>query len=106
MQQLQQLKSFDASNHNVEEMVCLLALAMGMIAVYEASGEVPEWLGDQRAALTKAIEAAQRDELERQLKEITARQEALKTADEKRGELREKEARIRAKLNKTPGPAA
>lgn len=103
MQQLQQLKSFDASQHNVEEMICLLALANGMIGVYTRFGEIPDWLGEQRDALEKAIELATRDELERQLKETEGRIEALKTADEKRGDLKEKAARLKAKLQ---GPKA
>lgn len=105
MQPLQALKSFDAANHSVEEMVFLLATATSMEQGYEKFGEAPEWLLEQKAALEKAIEAAQRDDLERQLKEVQAKREALKSAEDKRQDLADKEKRLLAKLHKTPAPA-
>lgn len=103
MQQLQQLKGFDPTQHNVEEMICLLALANGMIGVYIKFGEVPDWLTEKRDSLEKSVENATRDELERQLKETEGRIEALKSADDKRSDLKDKAARLKAKLQ---GPKA
>lgn len=102
MNVLQQLKSFDPQAHTVDEMVCLLATANGMAEIYETqlAGEQPEWLIERRSQLEKELDSRYRDELERQLKEVQARQEALKSQEEKRHDLKDKEARLRERLDR------
>lgn len=102
MQPLQQLKSFDPAGYSVEEMVLLLCTAQAMIAAFKTLGEVPEWLTDAEKSLRKEIDMRMRDELERQLKEVTAREEALKTKEEQRSEMAEKRKRLEARLKGTP----
>lgn len=105
MHTLQELKSFSPEGHSLDELAFLLATANSMAQVYaERGGEVPEWLSDARHGLEKEIDSRQRDELERQLKEVQARKEVLKTKEEQRADLDAKEKRLLARLN--PGPKA
>ncbi len=99
MQHLQQLKAFDSSaGRDVEEMVALLVLANGMILIFEKLGETPEWLKDKRNELEAAIESSLRDENIRQLREVQAQREALKSREQKSQDLAEKEERLKKKL--------
>jgi spore cortex formation protein SpoVR/YcgB (stage V sporulation) len=69
---------------------------------YQTLGlETPEWLLDSQTAIDKAAESRVRDQMEKELRETEARMEALKSADEKRSELKEKQARLKAKLGRT-----
>lgn len=99
---LQSLKSFDPAGYSVEEMVLMLATASAMIVSYKALGfEPPEWVVECEGKLTKEIKSRQRDAIEQELKELAGREEALKTATEKREDLGAKRKRLeeqRAKL--------
>lgn len=108
MQALQQLKSFDPAGYSIEEMVLLLGTANLMTSTFLSVGaEVPEWLKDANKALSKEIETRSRDMLEKELKELTAREEALKTKEEQRKELEAKRKRIEQRLNGAiPQPVA
>lgn len=97
---VQQLKGFAPEQHSVDDMVCLLAQARQLRQTYSdvTGGEVPEWLTEAEQSLGKAIDTQYRDELMRQLKEVEGRREALKSAEEKRHDLADKEARLRQRL--------
>lgn len=108
MHTLAQLKSFDPSNDNsLEDMVFLLSSAIALGVTYEHLGmEVPEWVTEASQRLKKEIETRSRDALERELKEIEGREEALKSNEQKRNDLASKRERIKAKLAKAPVVAA
>ena len=96
---LQHLKSFDPARYDLDELVALKSAAAALTATYTSLGlETPEWLGDTNEALDKEIKARSRDMLEKELRETESRLESLKTADEKRTDLKAKQERLRAKL--------
>ncbi len=101
MQLIQMLKGFNADGLDMDEAICLLSIARGMHKTYEEKAvEPPEWLNDAHSALDKEVSRRYRDSLERELKDIEAREEQLKTASEKREDLAAKKARITAALGK------
>lgn len=102
MHVIQQLRSFDPqSGVSIEEMILLATTAEQIAAGYSSRAmEVPEWLEDKLGALEREIETRSRDALLRELKEIEAREEALKTSQERRSELALKKARIQERLSR------
>lgn len=99
MEYLQMLRSFDADRYSLDELLALYTQAEQLAAAYKIHGmEVPEWLSEASASISDAAHARGRDAMEKELKETNARLDALKTADERRGELREKAERLRSKL--------
>lgn len=102
LQDLQHLRAFTPDNYDLDELVALKAQANGLKAAYADAGmEAPEWLAEVDDRLAKEVAARSRDMLERELRETESRIEALKTADEKRTDLRAKADRLKAKLGGT-----
>lgn len=96
---LEQLKSFNLDRIDLDEMVALFAFGENLKAVYgNMLLEVPEWVIDNVATLQKEIHSRRRDNLEKELKKAQASLETLKTADEKRLDLRAKIERLQAAL--------
>lgn len=103
LQDLQQLRSFTPDNYDLDELVALRAYGASLAAAYSSFGlETPEWLTETNGRLAKEVEDRSRDMLERELRETENRIEALKTADEKRTDLKGKAERLKAKLAKAP----
>lgn len=95
------LKQFDPARYDLEEMISMRAHATSMLAVYTEMGmEAPLWLSDAYDKLNKEIKARARDALEAELREVSAREESLKTAAEKREDLATRRKRIEEKLAK------
>jgi hypothetical protein len=85
-----------------DELMALRAFATTLALTYgDLELEQPEWLAEAKAALDKEIHGRNRDNLERELKETESRLEALKSADEKRMDLKAKAERLKSKLSST-----
>jgi DNA anti-recombination protein RmuC len=96
---IEALKSFDPVRYDLDEMLSLRAYATSLEAQYAEMGlEAPEWLKDVHEKLTKEIKTRTRDAIEKELRETETRLESLKTAEEKRTDLRAKADRLRARL--------
>lgn len=86
---LEQLKNFNVNAASIEEMVALRAYGSIVRDEFDKHQvEVPEWLDVQLKNLARQIKAKNADRLEARRKELKARLESLKTAPEKRAELR------------------
>lgn len=98
---LQEFKGFKVDENAIEDMLMMHAAGKMLRASYEEfSLEAPEWLVDKLASLAREIEVKQRDELERELKKAELALEGLKSAEEKRSDLRAKAERLKARLGK------
>lgn len=96
-----ELKGLALERLDVDEMVALWAFGSTMIKAYvDHAMENPEWLEVNMAELEKEIRARSRDNLERALKETNAQLDALRTAQEKREDLKLRQERLKAKLGK------
>lgn len=85
---LEKLKNLDVARPDVEELVFLSAMATVAHAEFEKlSVDVPEWLDARTRELKREIRARQQDQIDRRVREITARLDTLKTPTEKRQEL-------------------
>lgn len=99
MSVLQEFKQFEVNDESVENMLVQFAFGKSLQAAYAEFGlESPECLSDRVNALGREIKIKQRDELERELKKAELALEGLKSAEEKRSDLRAKAERLRAKL--------
>lgn len=96
---LQELKQFKLEDESVDEMLMMHASAKMLHQSYIGFGlEPPEWVVDKLSALDREIRIKQRDELERELKKTELALEGLKSAQEKREDLRAKANRLRSRL--------
>lgn len=99
MGMLHEFKQYAPSEDSVENMMTYHAFGVGLSKSYTDFGlEPPDWLVEKLAALGREIKVKQRDELERELKKAELALDSLKTAEEKRGDLRAKIERLKAKL--------
>lgn len=99
MGMLSEFKQYTPSEDTVENMLTYHAFGVGVSASYTEFGlEPPDWLTEKLAMLGREIKVKQRDELERELKKAELALDSLKTAEEKRGDLRAKIERLKSKL--------
>lgn len=99
MSMLNALKTFDPESTPVEELVALVAFGQGLTVTYTNLGlEAPDWIGEKVADVEKAVRDRYRDAQLRELKETEARLEALKSTEEKRGDLQAKRERLKKAL--------
>ena len=86
---LNALRNFNAEETNVDEMVSLSAFGSTLSAEYAALNvDAPEWLGTQIKAVRREIQSRLADVREKRIREIERSLETLKSADEKRQDLR------------------
>ncbi len=98
---LNALQTFNADKHDLDELMALAAFGTQLKSTFPAFDlEVPEWLVESMDGIEKEIRARSRDMLMAELKSTESRLEALKTNEEKRGDLRDKAERLRARLKK------
>jgi hypothetical protein len=84
---------------DLDEAVALLAFGKTVKATYqEHEMDTPDWLVESLDALEKEIKSRRRDYIEKEIKTSQARLEALKSADEKRADLRDKIDRLQKQL--------
>ncbi len=99
MQMLRDLRGLDTERTDLDEMVALSAFGTAMKAEYERTTiPSPDWLDDRLGDLNRAIRLLRQDALEKKLKELETRQEALKTADQKRTDVVAEMAKVKAAL--------
>lgn len=99
-----QLKSAaaDPSSEDLDALIHLRAqgsILKGSYAEFEM--EAPDWLTTALDAIGRAIRAQRSDAIAAELKRAEAQLEALKTAEEKRGDLRSKIERLKTAASKT-----
>lgn len=96
---VEKLKGLNLDRIEFDEALELYAHA-GMIgaAYSDFAAEPPEWLLEAKASLSKHIKERRRDAIAHELKLTDAALNGLKTAEEKRAELRAKAERLKAQL--------
>lgn len=98
---LEDLMNFDRDATDLDDMVSLFAFGKSLLKTYEELElEAPEKIRDNMGVIENEIRAKSRDNLERAEREIARELEGLKTKEEKKNELLERQARVRAKLGK------
>lgn len=96
---LTELKAFPTDSGDLEDMVFYSGQAEVLVASYKQFDlEPPEWLVEKQAALGREIAIRQRDYLQRELKKTELSLDSLRTAEEKREDLRAKAEKLRSKL--------
>jgi hypothetical protein len=96
---LEELRGLDVERTNLDEMVALSTFGRAMEDEYKRlTIPVPEWLEDRLSALDREIRLRRTDALQAKLKELEARKEALKTADQKRQDVDAEMAKVKAAL--------
>jgi hypothetical protein len=94
---IDRLKNFNVNVDDVDSLVEISAFATGLAAEYLANGlDKPEWLDTKAGELRTEIKRRQADARAKEIKEIELKLNSLKTAQEKRDELTEKLARLKA----------
>ncbi len=94
---LERLKNLDVERMDADDLIALSAFAKILEAEYAAhSLEVPEWLKDRQAELKREILTRTADMRAKRIREINARLDTLKTADEKRADLKAELERLQA----------
>lgn len=95
--QLEALKNTDLLRPDLEELVCLSAMATGLRAEFEKLNcDAPEWLDTRARELKREIHGRQADAIDKRKREIKSRIDALKTPSEKRAELQQELAKLEA----------
>lgn len=93
------LKNFDAEQNSLDELIELAAFGKTIAATYaDNSIPVPEWLETSLSAVNVEIKRRNQDYLAKELKETEAALAALKTREEKKTELAERQAKLKAAL--------
>jgi hypothetical protein len=96
---LNQIKNVALDRMDFDETVALFAFGTQLEGTYTAmSLEAPDWLKANIEILRKDIVSKRRDNLERALKAAKTKLDGLKTAEEKRGDLKAEIDRISAAL--------
>jgi len=94
---LRAFRELEVDGNDIDELIVLERFGKGLATGYtEHALDVPEWVSDKLTALGKEIKARRADAIAREIKLTEGRLEALKTADEKRVDLRAKLERLRA----------
>jgi len=85
---LERLKNLDLERLDVDEMVAMLAFAKSLAAEYQAQqAPAPEWVDTRAKELKREINTRLADMKEKRKKEIKAKLQSLKSAQERREEL-------------------
>lgn len=96
---LEKLKALNLDRMDVDEAIELVTFGRVAEKTYsDYQVPSPEWLKDSIAALDGEIKRRRRDMLEARLKEVKARQTALKSREEKKAELDAELERLNAAL--------
>jgi hypothetical protein len=96
---LQQLKNLDTDNAHLDELVALLTFGQQLQTTYATQAlEAPDWLDEKMTSLRSKISTMRKENLERALKNVQSKKEALKTAEEKRVDLASEEQRLKKAL--------
>jgi hypothetical protein len=96
---LEQLKHLDLDRISLEEAVELAVYAKLLHAEFEAQQvDVPAWLDDRSRELKREIRVRQQDAVEKRIRELKARREALLPAEEKRTKIEQEIATLEAKM--------
>ncbi len=85
---LKELRGLDVERTDLDEMVALSTFGRAMNAEYDRLAiPIPEWLEDRLTELDRETRLRRTDALEKKLKELKARKETLKTAEQKRTDV-------------------
>lgn len=99
---LKELRNFDADRTDLDEMVALSTFGRSMKVEYERLAmPIPEWIEDRTRTLDSEIRSQRRDALEKKVKELQSRKDALKTAEQKRQDVDAELEKVKAALGQT-----
>lgn len=99
MDMFNKLKAYNPDSIELEEVVALAAFGRSLKSEFAHYGlESPIWLDDKLIAIGNEIRAKSRDELERSLKATNLELEGLKSREERREDLKARQASLKAKL--------
>lgn len=102
---LDRLRNLNLEVGDIDDMMAMYAFGQQVKATYNSFAmDAPEWLDANLALLHKEIASRVRGELEARLRKVVLRREALKTREEKRGDLEQEEQRLRERLGTTAAP--
>lgn len=94
---IERLKNLDIERLDVDEMIAMSAFAKQLSAEYEALAlDKPDWLGVKSTELKREINARLGDLRDKRIREIKARLNTLKSAEEKRADLQKELERLSA----------
>lgn len=96
------LRNLDVERLSLDEAIELSAFAKILRVEFEAQqSEVPDYVSLALKSLGREIHARQADALEKRLRELKLRREALKPAEKRRQETDDEIAALEAKLGST-----
>lgn len=96
---LEKLRAFNPDRTDVDELVELVVSGKALATAYrEYLLPTPEWLGETILSVEKEIKDRRKDSLAKALKSAESRLETLKSAEEKRGDIKVEIERLRAAL--------
>jgi hypothetical protein len=99
LKMLKELRGLDVERTDLDEMVALSTFGLSMKVEYERlTIPVPEWLETRLGELDRTIRSQRREALEKKVKELEARKDALKTAEQKRQDVDAELAKVKAAL--------
>lgn len=102
MQMLRDLRGLDPDGADLDEIIALSAFGRSLKVEYDRNViPTPDWLDDRLDNLERAARLLRQDALEKKLKELQSRKEALKTAEQKRQDVDAELEKVRAALGKT-----
>ena len=94
---LDRLKNLDVQRPDLEELVFLSAQAKILRAEFEVENvDVPEWLDNSARALKREVRTRLANSVDKRVREIKSRLDALKTPSEKKAELEKELATLTA----------
>lgn len=94
---VQALKNLNADRLDLDELVGLSAFGRNFQAEFtQLNVEEPEWLGPALRELRREITTRNQDSVDKRLRQLRARQQALKPAAERRTEIEAEIARLEA----------
>lgn len=95
----EKLRGLDVERYTIDDLIELRAGARMLEVEYRLCNyEVPEWLRDREGILDTEIARQRTDALRKRLRELDAAEAALKTADERRSDVKAERERLLAEL--------
>lgn len=96
---IEKLKNWNVAAGDVDEAVELYAIGIAVVTAYNTlSITTPSWLEEKLRDVESEVKRRARDEKVRRLKEAQLKLNSLKTAEEKRGELKAEIEKLTAEL--------
>jgi hypothetical protein len=96
---LDKFRGLSVEKADLDELIALHSFGLSLKTNYATFGmEIPDWVNDNVSSLVSEIKLRRKDSLQKELRKAELALGALKTAEEKRAELRDKITRIKSNL--------